>query len=129
MLCIHSGSDHPDLKELYRYVKGPIAARWFGVGVELFEEDDIKQLNTIKSSNNGNAEECCAEMLKLWHEKYPKTTWNDLIESLNAPGIELRDTASRIEEMLLPTGMFANSNCHIFETITSTTTTATLCFI
>ena len=89
---------------MYRHVKKLIAVKWFDVGVELFEEDDLKQLSTIKSSNNGNAESCCAEMLKLWHEKYPKATWNDLIESLNAPGVELNDTASRIEGMLLLPG-------------------------
>ena len=72
--------------------------------MELFEEDDLKQLSTIKSSNNGNAESCCAEMLTLWHEKYPKATWNDLIGSLNAPGVELHERASRIEGMLLPPG-------------------------
>ena len=101
---INSGTQHPALKELYRHVKKLIAEKWFDVGVELFEEDDLKQLSTIKSSNNGNAESCCAEMLTLWHEKYPKATWNDLIGSLNAPGVELRERASRIEGMLLPPG-------------------------
>ena len=123
MLCIHSGTDHPDIKELYRYVKGLIAARWYYVGVELFEKDDIKQLDTIKASHHGDAEACCGNMLSLWLEKYPETTWNDLIKSLNAPGLELCGTASNIERMLLPTGTFTNNNCHIFETITPTTTT------
>ena len=103
---------------MHRFVKGPIAARWFDVGVELFQKDDVRQLDTIESSHSGNAEICCGKMLKLWQEKYPKATWNDLIECLNAPGVELHDTASKIEEMLWPPGMFANSNYHIFETIT-----------
>ena len=112
-LNINSGTDHPDLRELYRFVKGPIAAKWFDVGVELFKKNDVKQLDTIESSNNGNAEMCSGKMLKLWNEKYPEATWNDLIKSLNAPGVELCTTASKIEKMLLPPGMFANSNCHI----------------
>ena len=87
---------------MYRHVKKLIAAKWFEVGVELFEEDDLKQLNTIKSSHVGNADACCAEMLSFWHEKYPKVTWNDLIMALKAPGVELYETASKIEEMLLP---------------------------
>ena len=89
---------------MHRHVKKLIADKWFDVGVELFEEDDIKHLSTIKSSNKGNAEGCCAVMLNLWHEKYPKATWNDLIESLNAPGVELNDRASRIKGMLLSPG-------------------------
>ena len=97
----YTGDDHPALKELYRHVKKPIAANWFSVGVELFAEDDVKQLNTIKSNNAGNADACCAEMFRLWHEKYPEATWNDLIGALRAPGVELNDTASKIEGMLL----------------------------
>ena len=100
LCCV--GTDHPALKELYRHVKKVIAAKWFEVGVELFEEKDIKQLNTIKSSFVGNLDACCAEMLSLWRELYPRVTWNDLIMALKAPGIELNETASKIEEMLLP---------------------------
>ena len=97
---LHIGTDHPALKELYRYVKKPIAANWFNVGVELFDEDDISELNTIRSSNAGNAEICCEEMLRVWHERYPKVTWNEFIKALKAPGLELNETASKIEEML-----------------------------
>ena len=81
--------------------------------MELFHKDDITQLDTIEASHPGDAETCCKKMLKLWVEKYPEATWNDLIESLKAPGVELRETASKIEGMLLPPGMFVNSNCHI----------------
>ena len=81
--------------------------------MELFDKDDITQLDTIEASHPGDAETCCKKMLKLWVEKYPEATWNDLIESLKARGVELRETASKIEGMLLPPGMFVNSNCHI----------------
>ena len=104
LIHINSGTEHPKLKELYKHIKRLIAARWFDVGVELFDEDDIRQLNAIKSSHHGNAEACCIEMLSLWHEKYPKATWNDFIRSLNAPGVELHDTADKIEDMLLSPG-------------------------
>ncbi|XP_065885365.1 glycylpeptide N-tetradecanoyltransferase-like isoform X2 [Dysidea avara] len=36
-------------------------------------------------------------MLELWLHKQPKATWNQLIEALKAPGIELDDVASEIE--------------------------------
>ena len=103
-ICTHYtlGTDHPALRELYRHVKELIAAKWFDVGVELFEEDDVKQLYIIKASNVGNADACCTEMLSLWHEKYPKVTWNDFIMALKAKNVGLHLTASIIEEMLLP---------------------------
>ena len=100
LCCV--GTDHPALKELYRHVKKLIAAKWFEVGVELFEENDIKQLITIKSNYAGNADACCAEMLLLWHEQYPNVTWEGLIIALKSPGVALNETASKIEEMLLP---------------------------
>ena len=115
-LLINSGIDHPECKDLYRHVKNLIARKWFDVGVELFDKDDITQLDTIEASHPGDAEACCKKMLKLWVEKYPEATWNDLIKSLKARGVELCDTASKIEGMLLPPGrgMFINSNCHIY---------------
>lgn len=85
---------------MYRHVKKSIAADWFDVGVELFDENDVSELSTIKSSYAGNAEGCCAEMLRVWHKKYPKVTWNEFIKALRAPGLELNDTASKLEEML-----------------------------
>ena len=98
---------------MYRYVKNLIAKKWSDVGVELFDKDDASQLDTIEANHPGDAETCCKKMLKLWVEKYPQATWNDLIESLNAPGLELHNTASKIERMLLQPGMFVNNNCHI----------------
>ena len=98
MYCV--GTDHPDFKALYRHVRIPIAPVWFSVGVELFEGNDIKRLNTIKCNHNGNAEACCTDMLSMWHEKYPNATWEDIIKALKAPGVDLNDTASTIERLL-----------------------------
>ena len=40
-------------------------------------------------------------MLELWLTRQPNATWNQLIEALKAPGIELNNAVSKIEEMLL----------------------------
>ena len=100
-VCVYCvGTDHPDLKALYRHVRLPIAPVWFSVGVELFEGNDIKRLNIIRCNHNGNAEACCVDMLSMWHEKYPNATWDDIIKALKAPGVDLNDTASTIERLL-----------------------------
>ena len=52
------GTDRPHLKYLYRHVKPEIASRWYEIGVELFDVDDEKVLEAIKTNNPGNADKC-----------------------------------------------------------------------
>ncbi|XP_065901461.1 glycylpeptide N-tetradecanoyltransferase-like isoform X2 [Dysidea avara] len=40
-------------------------------------------------------------MLEIWLHRHPEATWSQLIKTLRAPGIELNDVASKIEEMLV----------------------------
>ena len=47
-------------------------------------------------------------MLELWLKRQPNATWNQLIKALKAPGIELNNAASEIEEMLLPSAAEGN---------------------
>ena len=75
--------------------------KWRNIGVELLEKKDIEKLDIIKMNNAGDATECCGEMLQLWLRRQPKASWNQLIEVLRAPGIELNDVASKIERMLV----------------------------
>ena len=79
-----------------------IADKWYDIGLELLEQKDERAVNVIKKNNAGNIIECCMEMLELWLNKKPDATWNQLIEALKAPGIELNSAASEIEKMLLP---------------------------
>ena len=68
--------------------------------MELLDQKDEKAVNIIKKNNAGNISECCTEMLELWLNRQCNATWNQLIEALKAPGIELNDAASKIEGML-----------------------------
>ena len=40
-------------------------------------------------------------MLNLWLKKQPTVSWNQLMEALRQPGIELGTLAKKIEQMLL----------------------------
>ena len=66
------------------------------------EQKDEKAVNIIKKNNAGNITECCTEMLELWLNRQPSAIWNQLIEVVKAPGIELKNAVSEIEGMLLP---------------------------
>ena len=65
------------------------------------DEEDVKDLHIIKTNHATNIGKACEEMLELWLCKQPKATWKMLIEAVRAPGIEMNDAATKIEEMLL----------------------------
>ena len=95
------GSERPSLKYLYRHVRDSVATKWKNIGIELLEDKDIEKLDTIRMNNSGNVIECCGEMLELWLRKQPEATWNQLLEALRSPAIQLNNIASELEEMLL----------------------------
>ena len=79
----------------------PVGSKWYNLGIDLLEEDDIDMLNTIQSQHPTDFNICCTEMFQLWLSKQPKASWNRLIESLRQPGVDLNLLASRIDQMLL----------------------------
>ena len=93
-----------------------ITDKWYDIGLELLEQKDENAVKIIKN-NPGDISKYCTEMLELWLNKSPNATWNQLIEAIKAPGIELNDAASKIEGMLLPSneGNIHNNNiiCNI----------------
>ena len=77
------------------------ANKWYDLGIELLSNDDIEELNTIRSNYPKDANACCTEMFQLWLKKESRqATWKKLIEALKAPGIEMNQLADKIEQML-----------------------------
>jgi len=93
------GNGRPARKYL-KDVRSLFAKHWYDVGLELLDPEDENQLDTIGASKGGNLNDCCGDMLHLWLKKQPNATWNQLIEALKSPGIELYDVAAKIEGML-----------------------------
>jgi len=63
------------------------------------EQDDVHELNVIKSSIT-NKVECCSKMFTLWRQKTPKASWKQLIEALKE--VKLTQLASELEGLLTP---------------------------
>ena len=105
-----TGSDHPAHKHL-KHVRVLIATKWYDIGLELMEEEDVKDLHVIKAKYATDISKACEEMLELWLRKRPKDTWNNLINAMKCPDIELNDAADKIEKMLIAStqGMHYNS--------------------
>ena len=108
LIYVYVGSDRPALKYLNRHVVIPIAPKWHDVGLELMEVEDEKELDQIKAEGSDNKENT-KRVLKLWLDKNPHASWNDLILVLRIPTIGLRTTALEIEGMLLSESMCAVS--------------------
>ena len=113
------GTERPALKYLNRYVRDDITGKWHDIGVELFDVEDERKLNTIKIDYSRDTNKCTAEMLLLWLER-KDASWNRLLEALRAPNIKLEALASKIEGMLIKghTVMHTYTNTHMAHTNT-----------
>ena len=76
--------------------------KWYDLGIELLDSNnDVEELNTIEADYPSNLNKCCTKMFDLWLKKHPTASWNQLIEALRQPCIELGTLASKIEQMVL----------------------------
>ena len=66
----------------------------------MFDVEDEPVLDGIKADHPGDANKCAAEMLRLWLNRKPDASWNQLIQAFRASKIKLEALASKIEEML-----------------------------
>ena len=74
--------------------------KWHDLGIELLDYNDVGELNTIEAEHSSVLNKC-TKMFDLWLKKQPTASWNQLIEALRQPGIEMGTLASKIEQMLL----------------------------
>ena len=86
-------------------MKGSVSIKWHDLGIELLDSNDCQKLDIIEAENPSHLNKCCTKMFNLWLEKQSTASWNQLIEALRQPGVELDALASNIEQMLLQ-GMF-----------------------
>ena len=64
--------------------------------------EDEQLLIEIKK-NCRNCNKCCREMFKLWIDiQAASASWNQLIQALREPSLELTEVAVKIEGMLQP---------------------------
>ena len=102
LFLLFLGCQKPSLKFFNRYVRNSVGLKWYDLGVELLDCDDgIEELDTIEAENSSNLSKCCTKMFNLWLRKQPSASWNQLIEALRQPDIDLGTLATKIEQMLL----------------------------
>ena len=95
------GHQQPSLKYLNRYVRDSIGIKWYDLGIELLEPNDVAELDMIEAENSMDYKKCCTKMFNLWLRKQPAASWNQLVEALRQPGIELITLATNVEQNIL----------------------------
>ena len=75
--------------------------KWYDLGVELLEEEDMPALDEIQDKYSTDASMCCTKMFQLWLDRQPEASWRQLIQALREPNIELKDLANTIEQKLI----------------------------
>ena len=100
-ICVFSITVHtrPTIKVLLRSkIISSIGIKWYELGITLLDDDQVKQLKVIESNNN-EVTRRCTEMLIYWLESHSDATWNDLVEALQASGVELNNVAAMVKEI------------------------------
>ena len=97
-----------------------VTPQWYLLGVKLLKEEQETQLDIIESNHAGDNKKCCMDMFRYWLNANTDASWEQLIEALRSPAVELPVVAADIEKML--TGMASwliNPDCMVTMTCTS----------
>ena len=96
------GTQQPSVRFLNRHVRDSVGLKWHDLGIELLDSNNaVEDLDTIEAEYPTDLKKCCTKMFSMWLRKQPSASWNQLIEALRQPNIELDTLATKIEGMLL----------------------------
>ena len=86
----------PSLKDLSNLVAPNVDHKWYGLGVQLFDDKDLKVLTSIEVDYRGDVDACCTKMFERWLEIVPNASWGQLIDGLKAPNVKLYKLAGEL---------------------------------
>ena len=90
----------PHLKDLYDHVVVKAARKWKEIGAQLLVNDCEAVLNNIEDNCHQQVEKCCERMLQKWLGTNVSASWDELIQALTSPSVQLNHLASDITKML-----------------------------
>ena len=96
--AIFLGDHKLTLRLLNRYVRTPVGKKWHDLGIELLNSDDVDELDKIAAEHPKDLDICCTKMFQLWLQKQAAASWDQLIEALKQPHIDLGALVAKIEE-------------------------------
>ena len=75
------------------------SAKWYNLGLQLFNQRDERLLHKMTMEVNKPLEEQCREVFRHWLETKKNASWNKLIISLKSQSVNLPNVARDIEKM------------------------------
>ena len=78
---VYVETEHPELKDLCKYVLPRHAAQWKTIGI--FLDMQSGQLDVIKADNPTNTNECCINLFTKWLEVSKDATWEKMFEAID----------------------------------------------
>ena len=93
-------SDCPALRDLVNFVVPHASAKWYYLGLQLFNPKDEGLLHNMKMETNKPPREKCTEVFSHWLTTKENATWNKLIKGLKSQSVNLPNVARNIEAML-----------------------------
>ena len=91
----------PCIKDLNDVVAFQVAVKWKDLGVQLLLPQYQGILDIIAKDHPSDTLTCCKCMLKKWLETTTNASWNQLINALRSPSVQLDYLASQLEQKFL----------------------------
>ena len=88
----------PSRKKLLEIIPH-VAPHWYEIGIQLLNENQESHLEVIKANHGHDKITSCTEMFWLWLKSHPNASWQELIESLRSPAVQLHSIAADVETM------------------------------
>ena len=93
-------NSRPTKRKLLDHVVPYVAPHWYGLGAKLLKEDEESHLDIIESNHACDNKKCCMDMFRYWLNTNTDANWQQLIEALRSPAVELPVVAADVETML-----------------------------
>jgi len=85
---------------LHNHVVQEAAVKWKDLGVQLLDPAKVGVLDIIEKDHPQDVITCCKSMLEKWLHTKRGASWNQLLNSLKSPCVQLTYLADQIEQKL-----------------------------
>ena len=86
------------LSEVMRIEHIEIATKWYELGLELLDNNNI--LRVIEADHPNDVNRCCHIMFEKWLEKTPNASWSQLVTALDS--IKMNVAANAVRKLFKP---------------------------
>ena len=93
-------TDRPALRDLANFVVPRASHKWYFIGLQLFDPNDVEVLTNMRAHKSRNSDENCIDVFNYWLDTDVNANWQKIIDALKCPSVYLPNVAKQIENML-----------------------------